>query len=237
MGRYPDDVPLPDRAPFDFYPTARVTVLDGLHTVSRRRFAPRRVLDPGAGMGVWGEAAHQRWPCSHITGVELQDFAAPASYDVWLRGCFQDIAPTLQSEFDLVMGNPPFDQSEEFVRLALALLAPRGRLIFLLKLSFETSQGRGWNLFREYPPRWKFPCSLRPSFGLNSKGKRGTAIEEYAFFIWEAGFQGTTETIWLPKDETAATWKRKGPGRPRIYPNGAARKAACLARKKAGHVP
>lgn len=172
--------------------------------------------------------ASRRWPGAVITGIELQDFPAPAGYHAWLHGRFQEVAPTLAQEFDLVMGNPPYVEAEAFTRIGLALLAPRGRLVYLLNQSFQASQRRGWALFQEQRPRWIFPCVPRPSF----TGDGHTAKEEYAFYVWQEGYRGPTETVWLRKEEVAATWKRSR-GQQQIYPSAAERQRQYRARQKA----
>ncbi len=52
-------------------------------------FRPKTALDPGAGLGPWGEAAAKRWPSIHLTGIELRDdIEKPFDYDTWHQGSF-----------------------------------------------------------------------------------------------------------------------------------------------------
>ena len=48
----------------------------------------------------------------------------------------------LGKKYDLIIGNPPFNQAIEFVEKCLGLLKPGGRLIFLLRTAFMESDQR-----------------------------------------------------------------------------------------------
>lgn len=223
------DEPLPERQEYDFYPTDRGTVEDALHAIYRGVFVPRRILDPGAGAGIWGEVARERWRNAHITGVELRDVPSHPAYDEWATGSFLDSGLELSSAFDLVMGNPPYGVAEEFVRRSLSLLVPGGRLVFLLKLSFMAGKHRAANLYAEHPPRWYAPCGRRPSFTGDGK----SAPEEYTLCIWQRGYSGPQEVLRILPGEAAATWKRGKRGFRRAYANNADKQAAYRRRQKA----
>ncbi|MFR2694376.1 MAG: hypothetical protein ACLTBV_31030 [Enterocloster bolteae] len=47
-----------------------------------------------------------------------------------------------REKYDLIIGNPPFNQAIEFVEKCLGLLKPGGRLIFLLRTAFMESDQR-----------------------------------------------------------------------------------------------
>lgn len=193
---------LPQRRELDFYPTPNDKVYDGLNVVVNELFRSEvgineemRILDPGAGDGVWGNCCRQLWPGSWIVGVELREVVPADGYDQWVIGEFEaDVVaqPFGLGEFDLVLGNPPYRDAEHFVRTSLAYLRPGGHLLFLLRLAFLESKGRGLGLFRELPPKRVEVCMSRPSFTGNGK----TNATSFAFFLWEKGWQGETVLSW-----------------------------------------
>ena len=80
--------------------------------------------------------------------------------------------------FDVIATNPPYNLAEDFIRHALAMLHPTGVAVFLLRLSFMSTQGR-IPLFRDRPPAEVHVLHKRPSF-VNGK----TDNSEYGFFLW-----------------------------------------------------
>lgn len=101
--------------------------------------------------------------------------------------------------FDLIVGNPPYEYAEEFVRMALRHLAPHGSIVFLFRLAFLESQDRGAGLWREYPPYRVSVCSKRPSFTGNGK----TDSAAYALYYWRHGHQGDFAGGWISYQDIA----------------------------------
>ena len=194
---------LPERRQFDFYPTPADKVQHGLELVQQDlreslgtglRTDPR-ILDPGAGDGVWGRECAKLWPDSYLVGVELREGCYDPRYDHWITGDFHDpnvLATSAHEEFDLVVGNPPYRHATHFVEKSLSLLRHGGRLLFLLRLAFLESQKRGTGLFLKSPPKRVVVCMRRPSFTGDGK----TNSTAFAFFLWEKGFQGETRLSW-----------------------------------------
>lgn len=97
-----------ERDDFDHYPTpielCRAALLRcPLSVESTTRL---RILDPGAGTGVWGEAAREIWPNAEIHGIELREMPAPKAYDHWRTDNY--MLSRYTKPFDLIMGNPPY---------------------------------------------------------------------------------------------------------------------------------
>jgi hypothetical protein len=95
------------------------------------------------------------------------------------------------------VGNPPYGPkvdgvllTERFIRHSWDLLAPGGRIIFLLRLAFQAGIGRYWGLWSDLPPTLVAVVCPRPSFGKNSKGKRGTNGTDYGLFVWDRALDG-----------------------------------------------
>lgn len=165
----------------DFYPTPRGHVEASLDLLPDVAF--RRIVDPGAGAGVWGEAARRRWPHAHISGYELRPVPKPDAYDAWLRGDF--LATPTYPDVDLVIGNPPYSMAEAFIRRSLGQVMEGGYVLLLLRLGFLEGQKRHRGLWQTYPPLVVGVFGDRPSFTGNGKSDN-TA---YAVFLWQRGYQ------------------------------------------------
>lgn len=179
------------RDPNDFYPTPASFVDAALRTVDSLMPAPpRRILDPGAGTGVWGDVARRLWSRAHITGVELRETERPSSYDEWIVGDFRLEHFT---GFDLVMGNIPYMHAEAFLKQMFHSASEGGIVMNLLRLAFLEGQDRGRGFWRRYPPLLVEVCSSRPSFTGNGK----TDATAYAMYYWRKGWHGETRLDWL----------------------------------------
>lgn len=152
--------------PHDFYQTPKELVFALLSFVPGN---PQRILDVGAGKGVWGEAARSIWPDAQITGIELQDFPQPSAYDCWLANTdFLTWKP--DHNFDLVMGNPPYSVqgtqhgAGKIARKGYRLLADGGTQLLLLKTEFLNGQWRYEHLWPKAPwIRFLSPLNARRS--------------------------------------------------------------------------
>lgn len=195
---------LADRYTNDLYPTPVEfcrAALDTLHL--QKDF--RNILDPGAGLGAWGKAVNEltkideRFSNSKLIGVELDEDTYPDDnyYDEWVTKDFLEIET--HRKFDLIIGNPPYRQAEEFVRKSFELLAKGGIVLFLLRLSFLEGQARGKNLWKQYPPWIVHVISKRISF----TGNRKSDETAYALYRWEEPylhFSHPSALTWLDWD-------------------------------------
>lgn len=192
---------LPERDPFDFYPTPpsfAACALDQLDGIERDLLTPklqvRTILDPGAGTGVWGAAAKGRHPAAYLTGIELREVDVPDVFDEWRNDDF--LRFQTDERYDLIVCNPPFRHAETFVRKALSLLDVDGIAMFLLRLNFLEGQARGEGLHREFPPYRVVVSSRRLSF----TGDGATNATAYALFIWLRDWRGDTRLGWMMHD-------------------------------------
>lgn len=181
---------MPKRRDFDFYPTPLACCEDAL-TFLPKDFKPQCILDPGAGAGAWGKAARKRYPDTMITGVELRpETERPVAYNFWIHSDF--LLVDKQPVFDLVIGNPPYDRAEQFVRHSLAMLEDNGLCIMLLRLNFLEGKARSKGLYRQHPPETVVVRSSRVSF----TGDGQANATAYAYFIWRKGWQGKPTMEW-----------------------------------------
>lgn len=179
---------LPTRRAHEHYPTERALIRAALERYALPYFSGR-ALDPGAGDGRWGQAVKEIYPRVEVHGVELREVEKPDGIDFWQAGCdFLDFRPWCR--YGLIVGNFPYNLAERFVRHNWELLAPGGRIVSLLPLQFQASQGRYHGLWSELPPTLVAVVSPRPSFGLNAKGRRGTNGTDYGIYCWDKALDG-----------------------------------------------
>lgn len=165
-----------------------------------------RPFDPCAGDGALLTAAWDGFG----EGYEIDPGRAKEAES---RGHFVDVRDALtedpwQSDDgeppELIITNPPFLLAEEFVRRAIAEVAPvHGTVAMLLRLAFLESVKRA--AFHALHPADVFVLSKRPSFMSNGK----TDSSAYAWLVWGPGRGGRWRV--LPPPEPAATW---APGYP-----------------------
>lgn len=204
------DTPLPVREPNDVYITPPDFVAHGLRIVERVVADPRlegprscfmardpigwnpRILDPGAGEGLWGSGARMIWTPREIVGVEIRDVPRPGEYDRWVLGDFLTAEDSLIGrDFDLVIGNYPYKHAETFVRRGLELLAPGGVMCALFYLTFLESERRGSGLFAEFPPFLVSVAKKRPQF--TGKANPNAAC----FMTFVKSWKGDTKLEWV----------------------------------------
>ena len=139
------------------------------------------ILEPAAGNGIIIKALRDAgYKKNFIHAVEIRAEEKEnlnAVADSVEINSFFDVDPTIH--FDVIIGNPPYSQAQEFIDKSLQLLNPGGRLIFLLRTNFLESKKR-FEWWQDKPPTRLYVLSKRPSF----TGK-GTDATSYSWFIWE----------------------------------------------------
>ena len=144
-----------------------------------------RVLEPHAGSGAWVRTARRLMPAAHITANDVNDDVS-RWYEFGADEARVGDFLRMRGDFDLVIGNPPYNGAEAHVRHAISLTSrPKAVVAFLLRLGFLESADR-IEFWREFPPAVVYPLSERPSF---TGG--GTDQTAYAWFVWQRGADGT----------------------------------------------
>lgn len=146
----------------------------------RIAYAGDTILEPAAGNGaIINELIHFGYT-NNIHAIEIRE----EEKENLLRvadsvGIGDFLKMDLSNTYDVIIGNPPYSQAQEFINKSLAYLKPGGRLIFLLRTNFLESQKR-FKWWQDKPPTRLYVLSKRPSF----TGK-GTDATSYSWFIWE----------------------------------------------------
>jgi hypothetical protein len=182
------DTKLPERKPFDFYPTEdAIADLAIQHYISPMasfyKLQRSKVLDPGAGSGVWGRALRRMYEGMNIHGVEIRDVTPDVVYNEWYNEDFLTWN-CLPAQYNFIVGNPPYKFAEKFIRKSHHLLRHDGVMVMLLKLSFQTGQRRYEGFWRELPLYQLGVLARRPSF--TGDGKTGG--DEYGLYVWRKGY-------------------------------------------------
>ena len=122
-------------------------------------------------------------PCRGITQNIFSRIPLPAEQKQWAE--LAEGVDYLATEFepvDVIITNPPFSLSEEFIEKCLCELKPDGTLIFLQRVNFLGSIKRVDFWHRVGLPQKQGIIVPRPRFAL-----RGTDSCEYAWFVYDRG--------------------------------------------------
>lgn len=176
---------LPERVENDFYPTkpiltdAAIEWLVQTHRSGLTSAKDLHVLDPGAGCGPWGNSIKKFIPDCYLIGVELdEDMPASDAYDEWIVGDFMD---TQLPNFDLIIGNPPYEIIHDFIIKAWSHLDRRGTMLLLTRVEMINSQWRHQWLWPVIQPHYIIPLPERPSFTEDGK----TNANDYILMIFD----------------------------------------------------
>ena len=96
-----------------------------------------------------------------------------------------------------IITNPPYSQAKEFVMHAMDNSQESVKVAMLLKLTFLEGAKRK-ELFDKYPPRKIYVFRNCIDCWKNGiKPKTPSKAVCYAWFIWEKGFSGRTQIMWI----------------------------------------
>lgn len=174
-----------ERQTEDFYATHPSAIPPLLDILDWKE--PKRVWECAAGQGHLSEAL--KLYGHDVLSTDLIDRGygiAPVN--------FLENTPYDNMQFAAIITNPPYKFAIEFVKKSIEL-APVA--CHFLRLAFLESSKRK-EFFKECPPRYvavfseRVPCSKN---GLFPKDESSAVC--YAWFIWEKGFKGRPEILWI----------------------------------------
>ena len=170
----------------DYYPTPFTVCQAAIAQLSPK---PDCILDVGAGDGVWGREARQRWSQSTLVGVDIRDLPRPAAYNFWFPGTdFLHIKET--GIADCILGNPPYKHADQFIHQSLRLLDKGGVLLFLLRMDFLGSVERSNKLWGKTPLERVIIGADRIKFTGSSP------THHHALYLWRKGYSGQPQLSW-----------------------------------------
>ncbi len=126
-----------DKADFVFGTSGRS--YSGRATMPEGIFVPKRWLDVGAGHGHFCAAARDTWPVTAFDGLDMSETIEEAGRRGWVdtayRGMFPDVAPGIESTYDVVSMHHYLEHTRDPIAeldAALVALQPGGRLLIEL---------------------------------------------------------------------------------------------------------
>lgn len=100
-----------------------------------------------------------------------------------------------------IVSNPPFGLAEEFTLHALKLLPNGGKLAFILPMVWLSGFSKKRDWLPHSPLRGYYAISPRPSMPpgavIDAGIKPGNGTKDFAWFIWEKGYNGKPEVGFL----------------------------------------
>ena len=173
----------------DFYATPLETVYSFLDVYDGIKSSDS-ILEPSAGNGNIIKALRNCGYDNHIDAVELRAEERSNLLELANRVHIGDFLEMEGGEsYDVVIGNPPFSKALEFVKKALEVVRPGGRVIMLLRTAFLESEAR-FKFWDDNPLSGLYTLHKRPSF----TGK-GTDATSYSWFVWCKSEQTDKQTI------------------------------------------
>jgi hypothetical protein len=143
------------------------------------------ILEPSAGCGNIVKVLRETGIKNHITSIELREEERENLKKYSNEVIIENYLNMSQSPYyDVIIGNPPYNQARAFIEKSFEFLSHRGVLIFLLRVSILESQKR-FDFWQQHPVNKLYILRDRPKF---IKGKSGDNCA-YAWFIWENGYK------------------------------------------------
>lgn len=184
--------PKDNRAEHDFYTTDPVAVYALIKKITELNiWLPWHIIEPSVGTG-------------HIAKI-LEKFQCTVhSYDIVDRGWHDTIVadwmtvrrPT-EEPVAIVM-NPPYSDALAHIEHALGMLKEGEYCCALLRLQFLEGKQRKV-FFSSNPMRYLFVFSYRIKCCKNGavNAQTNNSAVAFAWFIWQKGYRGNPEIIWL----------------------------------------
>ena len=166
------------RKPHDFYSTPINCVETLLNNIDLTVYG-NDVLEPSAGNGNICKVFKEYYPNKDLTAVELREEEYNNLCQLNIDDVIINSYYNIRDEYDIIIGNPPYSEAQEFIEHSFELLKENGILIFLLRTNFLESKKR-YDFWKKHPLSKLYTLSKRPSF----TGK-GTNATSYSWFIWD----------------------------------------------------
>ncbi len=170
-----------ERRANDFYETPETVTRDFLLNHFEGNF--HTILEPCAGSGKMTKVLKERYPDSHITGIDIAPERFPEGANVGIAMDFLEFPEDFgqnNKEFDLIFTNPPYSLAKEIITHAMERW-PKATIVMLLRGGFLESKDRHF-WWQDKLPTELYILSKRPSF----TGK-GTDSALYAWYVWRPG--------------------------------------------------
>ena len=131
------------RKPYDFYSTPIDCIENLLNNIDLSNYG-NSVLEPSAGNGNICKIFKQYYPNKDLTAVELREEEFNSLCKLDIDDVIIDSFYNIRDKFDIIIGNPPYSEAQEFIEHSFELLNDNGILLFLLRTNFLESK-KGMN--------------------------------------------------------------------------------------------
>lgn len=175
-----------DRSKTDFYPTppdVTIALLDFLESHEMLDPKSMRIWEPACGTGDMAEVMKARGYEVECTDLHETGYGTSGVDFMTNDRCW----------YDWIITNPPFSQTEKFIRHALDLRRP---CAFLVKSQFWHAKSRV-EIFWENRPSYVLPLTWRPDFLRGAKG--GSPTMECCWTVWNGLTNLFTEYVPLER--------------------------------------
>lgn len=175
-----------ERAEHDFYATSPQAI-DELFKVIEK---PKEVWECACGAGHLSKRMEELGVKVYSTDLIDHDYGTPGI----------DFLATDTLVAPVIITNPPYRYALEFVEHAVELGAER--VCMFLKLTFLEGVKRQ-RLFQKYPPHTVAVFTKRIQVARNGDPEmfKKSSAACYAWFIWDKGYTGAPEIVWVNKGE------------------------------------
>ncbi len=148
------------------------------------------------------------WECAcgegHLSKVFEKAGYTVKSTDLIYRGFGEGGVDFLSDDITFwngdIITNPPYKYAKQFIEKALNIIPEGNKIAMFLKIQFLEGKERK-KLFLSNPPKTIYVSSSRLLCAKNARFDEmiagGGSAVAYAWFIWEKGFNGTTELKWF----------------------------------------
>lgn len=160
------------------------------------------ILEPFCGVGTMSEV---------IKGAGYN----VASYDIIDRGYGRVgdffVVSFEKGKFDII-SNPPYN--ENLIEIVIRCIdICKNKVALLLPIRYLSGAERYNELYRKYPPSRVYVYMERICIAKNADfdtyNDAGANKEIYGWFVWEKGFNGTTELRWVHNEKTMLADKQE----------------------------
>ena len=127
------------RKSYDFYSTPIECIKTLLNNIDLSGYG-NDVLEPSAGNGNICKVFKEYYPNKDLTAVELREEEFNNLCQLNIDDVIINSYYNIREKFDIIIGNPPYSEAQEFIEHSFELLKENGILIFLLRTNFLESK-------------------------------------------------------------------------------------------------
>lgn len=183
-----------DRQQDDFYETDPFAVEKLIEKLTENHIPiPATIIDSSVGRGSIAKVFENTG--RKVIGYDIVDRGWQGTILKDYRFVTERCVP--KHEMIMIVENPPFKHSQQFIENGLNNILRKGEyLCSLQRIQFLESKSRK-SLFNEHPPKFVFIFSERIKCEKDGIKSKNGSMMCYAWFVWEKGYKGDTLLKWI----------------------------------------